>query len=137
MNLKELFSKYSHIIAYGVFGVLTTLANIVVYWIMAHVFHLGTMPSTLVAWVSAVLFAYVTNRKWVFHSEASGRKSILKELVSFFACRIATGVLDWVCMYVFVDVLHINDMFIKVSVNILVIILNYVASKLVIFKKKK
>ena len=137
MNLKELFCKYSHIIAYGVFGVLTTLVNIVVYWIMAHVFHLGTIPSTLVAWVSAVLFAYVTNRKWVFHSEASGRKSILKELVSFFAGRIATGVLDWVCMYVFVDVLHINDMFIKVSVNILVIILNYVASKLVIFKKKK
>ena len=137
MKLKELFYKNLHIVLYGVFGVLTTVVNIVVYWVMAHVIRIGTMPSTLIAWICAVLFAYVTNRKWVFHSKAIGKKEILGELISFFACRIATGVLDWVCMFVFVDILHINDIFIKISTNILVIVLNYVASKLVIFKTRK
>ena len=137
MKLKELFYKYLHVILYGVFGILTTITNIVVYWCMAHVLQVGTMPSTLTAWLCAVLFAYVTNRKWVFGSNAIGKKGVLEELLSFFACRIATGVLDWGCMFFFVDVLHINDIFIKISTNILVIVLNYVASKLVIFKKRK
>lgn len=137
MKLRELFYKYQHVVLYGIFGVLTTVTNIVTYWLMAHVFQLGTMPSTLIAWVTAVLFAYVTNRKWVFHSEAFGTENVLKELISFFVCRMATGVVDWAFMYVFVVLLHINDVFMKIVANILVIILNYIASKFVIFKTKK
>ena len=78
----------------------------------------------------------VTNRNWVFHSEASTRSEFIREFVSFFLCRLGTGVLDWVLMYVLVDRLHLNDLVVKISVNILVIILNYVASKLLIFRKK-
>ncbi len=135
-TVKALLAKYKDIVLYGIFGVLTTLVNIVSYWIMAHPLHMGTMISTVLAWVFSVLFAYFTNRRWVFHSKAVGTKAIVKEIVSFFACRIATGVVDWGCMFLFVEVLYFNDVVIKVLANILVIILNYVASKLIIFKQK-
>lgn len=132
-----LFAKYKDIIPYAFFGVLTTVVNMVVYWVAAHPLGLSVMVSTVIAWIAAVLFAYVTNRKWVFHSQAKGTKEIVQEIVSFFACRLATGVVDWACMFIFVDLLHFNDVIIKAAANVLVIILNYVASKLVIFKHKK
>lgn len=133
----KLFEKNKEIIPYVFFGVLTTIVNMVVYWIAAHHLVLPVMVSTVIAWIAAVLFAYVTNRKWVFHSQAEGIKEIAQEIVSFFACRLATGVADWACMFIFVDLLHFNDVIIKAAANVLVIILNYVASKLVIFKHKK
>lgn len=132
-----LIEKYKDIIPYAIFGVLTTIVNMVVYWLAAHPLGLSVMVSTVIAWIAAVLFAYVTNRKWVFHSQAQGTKEIVHEIVSFFACRLATGVVDWACMFIFVDLLHFNDVIIKAAANVLVIILNYVASKLVIFKHKK
>ena len=136
MKIKELMNRYRDLILYAFFGVCTTLVNMVVYWLCAHPLKMAVLPSTIIAWFMAVLFAYLTNRKWVFHSEASTRQEIRKEIVSFYSCRIATGVVDWVLMFVFVDLLHMNDMVIKVIANIVVIVLNYIASKLVIFKKK-
>lgn len=137
MNIEALYQKYKDIIPYGIFGVLTTLVNVIVYWTSARLLGLGVMPSTVIAWILAVLFAYITNRKWVFHSTAVTAAEIRKEIISFFVCRLATGVLDWACMFIFVDLLRLYDVAIKVLANILVIILNYVASRLVIFKKKK
>ena len=136
MNIEKLWDKYKDIIPYGVFGVLTTLVNIVSYWILAHPFDLSVMVSTVLAWILSVLFAYLTNRKWVFYSEASTREEIGKEIVSFFSCRLATGILDWACMFIFADLCGFNDVLIKCAANVLVIILNYVASKLVIFRHK-
>ena len=135
--MSDLCQKYRDVIPYLFFGVCTTVVNVVTYWAAAHIFHLNVMVSTVLAWILAVLFAYVTNRKWVFHSEASGRNDILKEIISFFSCRLATGFVDWFCMFLFVDVLAWNDVFVKTAANVLVIILNYVASKLLIFKKRK
>ena len=135
--LKELIQKYKDIIAYGIFGVLTTIINIVVYWAAAHLLHLDTVPATVIAWIAAVLGAYLTNRKWVFHSEASGSREILQEILRFFAARLATGIFDWVFMYVTVDRLGWNDVAMKVIANVVVIITNYVLSKLVVFRKKK
>ena len=133
---KKLYDKYRDMIPYMIFGVLTTLVNIAAYWLLAHPLGLSTVPSTVIAWVLAVLCAYVTNRKWVFHSEAKTRNEIIKEGVSFYLCRLGTGVLDWLGMYVMVDVLHWNDLIVKIAVNIVVIVLNYVASKLIVFRKK-
>ena len=136
MNFKELWEKYKDLIPYGIFGVLTTVVNVLVYALCAKTFGLSTVVSTAIAWVAAVLFAYITNRKWVFHSKATGAAAIVKEMVSFFVCRLLTGVLDIGIMKLFVDILGFNDVIVKVASNIIVIILNYVASKLVIFKKK-
>lgn len=137
MDFSKLLKNFRDLFPYLFFGVCTTLVNIAVYALCARLLGMPTVPSTIIAWIASVLFAYITNRKWVFHSSASGFSAITKEIVSFFACRLATGVIDWLCMFVFVDLLHFNDLVIKIAANILVIVLNYVASKLMIFKKKK
>ena len=133
--LKINVEVYKDAIPYIFFGVCTTLVNMIVYWLCAHVFLFSVMISTIVAWILSVLFAYVTNRKYVFHSVVNGLEEIAKEVISFFSCRLLTGGIDLLCMFVFVDVLQMNDLFIKVVANVLVIVLNYVASKLFIFKK--
>lgn len=136
MKFSELYKKYQDLIPYAVFGVLTTLVNLSSYWVISHILHAGVMTSTVIAWILSVLFAYITNRKWVFHSENTAFGAIVREVVSFFGCRLATGIIDWLCMFVFVEKLHFNDMVIKIAANVIVIICNYVASKLFIFKKQ-
>lgn len=136
MNLKVLYKKYKDIILYLFFGVCTTIINLIIYWLMAHPLKMGTTVSTLVAWFVAVIFAYVTNRKWVFHSKTNGRKEIFKEIGSFFTCRIGTGIVDWAIMLLFVDLIGFNDVIIKFFANVIVIILNYIASKFIIFNSK-
>ena len=133
MKIKEFIKKNINIFSYLFFGICTTIINVVVFWLMAHCLNWETLPSTIIAWLVAVLFAYITDRKWVFHSKDNG---IIKEMVSFFTCRLATGVVDWVIMIVFVDIIALNDILIKIISNLLVIIINYTASKYVIFRKK-
>ncbi len=128
-------NRFKDVIPYLFFGVCTTMTNIVVYWLCSHVLHLGTMPSTVTAWIISVLFAYITNRKWVFRSTAESFSEILRELSEFFLCRLATGFVDWGCMYIFAEKMGLNDVMIKTLANVLVIILNYIASKLIIFNK--
>jgi putative flippase GtrA len=131
--MKRLYEKYKDVIPYLFFGVCTTIVNVIVYWVAAHPLKSGVMLSTILAWLFAVLFAYITNRTWVFHSKANGISSIIKEIISFFACRLATGVVDWLCMWVFVDILGCQDVVVKAAANVVVIVLNYVASKVIIF----
>ena len=131
--MKQYIGKYRHYILYIIFGVLTTIVNIVTYY-FAHLL-LPVMPSTVIAWILAVLFAYVTNRQFVFESQAKTKQEIIKEIISFFSARLLTGLLDVAIMFVFVDCLKMNDMLIKVLSNIIVIVLNYVLSKLFVFRK--
>ena len=133
--IRKYWDKYKDVILYLIFGGLTTVVNIAVYWICVHILGTGVMFGTVAAWALAVLFAYLTNRTMVFHSSAAGAQAVLKEITSFFGCRLGTGVVDWVIMFVFVTVLHFNDMIVKIAANIIVIVLNYVLSKFVIFKK--
>ena len=135
--INTVYKKYKDILPYLFFGVCTTLVNVIVYWLLAHPANFKTMPSTVIAWLAAVLFAYLTNRQWVFHSNAVGLKPVLTEMFSFFLCRLATGIVDWACMLVFVDILGLHDVVIKFLANVLVIVLNYIASKRIIFKKDR
>ena len=134
--LRKVAEKYSDVIAYLIFGVLTTVINIAVYWAAARLLGMATVPATVIAWVAAVLFAYLTNRRWVFHSEASGPREIVPEILRFFAARLATGIFDWVFMYLTVDRFHWHDVAMKVIANIIVIIGNYVLSRTVVFRRK-
>lgn len=143
-KIMELYKKYKDIIMYIIFGVLTTLVNFCSFFILTklHLFgaELDTVINTTIAWFLSVAFAYFTNRKWVFESKVTGVKAILLEAWSFLACRIATGVMDVVIMYVFVDVCGMKSdtqqAAIKLMSNVLVIILNYVGSKLIVFRDK-
>ncbi len=132
----KIYNKHKKIINYLFFGVCTTIVNILSYYVLSHVLNLSIMFSTIIAWVLAVLFAYITNRKWVFTSKAKNSKDILLEIFDFFSCRLATGLIDILLMFIFVEKLQFNDVLIKIVANIVVIILNYVLSKLVIFKEK-
>lgn len=121
---KELF-------LYVVFGTLTTIVNIVVYFALEYV-GVNYIISNIIAWFLSVLFAYVTNRIWVFESKSP---NIMKEMVLFFSGRIFTGVLDTALLYLFVDILTLGNTFSKIAVEIIIIILNYLLSKLIVFKE--
>lgn len=135
-TLINLFIKNKSMILYILFGGLTTLVNIVAYHICYEVLLISNFLSTIIAWLFSVIFAYLTNRIFVFESKASGIEAWIQEILSFFGCRIATGVMDTVIMVVAVDYLHQNSMLWKVISNILVIVINYIASKYLIFKRK-
>lgn len=134
-TLIELFYKYKAPILYIVFGGITTVINIGAYWLCFDVLGISNDMSNIIAWVAAVLVAYITNKIWVFESKSAKLKTLAFEVFSFFSCRALTGVLDLAIMHVAVDMLHYPGVLFKVISNIIVIILNYVASKLFIFKK--
>lgn len=136
-QLKSLFLQYKELILYVFFGGLTTLVNWGGYWILADLLHVPYLWATAIAQILAILFAYITNRKWVFQSRAKGVAPVLWEMVRFFGCRAFSFVLDLGCMWVGVDLLHINDKVMKLLSNVVVIIVNYVFSKLIVFRKPK
>lgn len=135
-KIKDLLKKYKFIILYGIFGVLTTVINIVSYSLLFEVFGVSNVVSNIIAWILSVLFAFITNKLWVFDSKSLEFKLFLKELGNFTVCRLATGVLDLGIMFVGVDLLMGPAIILKVISNIIVIILNYIMSKLFVFKKK-
>lgn len=116
---------------YVVFGILTTIVNILSYLLFKECFCINYLISNIIAWFLSVLFAYITNRIWVFESK---NNNILKEISLFFGGRIFSGVLDTGLMYVFIELLAVSDLISKIVVQITVVIINYVLSKWIIFK---
>ncbi len=131
----NLVKKYKSFIAYAVFGVFTTVVNIVTYNICYSTIGMSNTLSNIFAWILAVTFAYLTNKAWVFESRSWAWEVLKREVPAFISCRIATGVMDIVIMYICVDIMQWHALLMKIMSNILVIILNYVFSKLIIFKK--
>lgn len=135
-KIKELFIKHKQIILYAIFGVLTTLVNIATYWICYNLCKIKNVPSNIIAWFIAVVFAFVTNKVSVFNRKTWDKNTIL-ETVYFFLGRIASGVLEVGMMYLFVDVLHLQELLFKTITTIIVIIINYFFSKFIVFKDRK
>ncbi len=133
-KIANLLSKYKNLILYAFFGVCTTAVNVVTYNIIYNRLQISNVISTIIAWVVAVIFAFITNKLFVFDSKSFVWSKLRYELVTFLTCRILTGVLDVGIMFVAVDFMNWNGTVWKIISNVLVIILNYVASKLVIFK---
>ncbi len=133
----ELLKKYRDVISYLIFGGLTTVINVVIYAVLYNYLGAPNLVSTFIAWLVSVVFAFVTNKLFVFESTSWKLQTALYELVTFFGCRILTGILDMVIMYLAVDVMGWNGTLWKLLSNVLVIILNYIASKLLIFKRKE
>lgn len=134
-RIAGLLKKHKEIILYLVFGGLTTLVNYTTYLVFSRLLGCSVVVSTILSWFVAVLFAYITNKIWVFESTGIETEALFKEAASFFTARAFSGVLDLGIMALFVDVLHFNDLVIKILSNIVVVIINYVLSKCWIFKK--
>lgn len=135
-KIKALYEKYRSIILYLFYGGCTTVINIVCYYILYQVLSWPNVTSTIIAWIVSVVFAFVTNRLFVFGQKDNTLRRWARDFVSFVGCRLATGVMDVVIMYLAVDLMHWNSLLWKVISNVLVIILNYIASKYFIFKEK-
>lgn len=133
----ELFKKHKEAILYLVFGGLTTLVNIVTYTLLYYLAGVSNSMSNVYAWILSVVFAYITNKLFVFENKSFAMPKLLVEIGSFFSCRLLTGLLDIGIMFLFVDVLAWHALLMKILSNIIVIILNYIASKFIIFKKGK
>ena len=143
-KIQTLCKKHREALSYLFFGGLTTLVNIVAYWLLART-GLSTAWANGIALALSILFAYFTNRRWVFESRARGMAA-WREFGKFIACRLGTGVLDQIIMIVGVDLLgpmlvpdsgmELWGLAVKVLSNILVIILNYVFSNVFIFVRK-
>lgn len=138
--IKEYYEKYKEVIKYLIFGVLTTVVNFVAYYLFIYLFKTSEgmygLVSNILANVVAILFAYFTNRNFVFESKSVGFKAITREIVSFFACRIFSMVIDALIYFVGCTLLKMPDFIVKFIGQVVVIILNYVFSKLIVFKKK-
>ena len=135
--LIEKINKYRAFIYYVIFGVLTTAINIVTYAVCYEHLHIANVPSNILAWTFAVAFAFITNKLWVFGSKNMSLRTILNELWKFITARLAVGLVDLAIMYVAVDICHGPGVVFKVIAGIVTIILNFVLSKLVVFRKAK
>ncbi len=131
----KVFNKET--VRYLIFGVLTTIVNLATFNFCDKWLHFSTALSTTLAWITGVLFAYVTNKLFVFESKTDSAKALIKEASLFFGARFLTYIIDLVCMIVMVDWLHWSGGLSKILDNIIVLVLNYVFSKLFIFTKKE
>ncbi len=138
----KLYKKYEEIINYLIFGVLTTLVSLITKWGLLYTIldptnSLELQISIIISWICSVSFAYVTNRLYVFKSE---NKGILKEIVSFFGARLLTLGIEMLIMWLFVTYLKMNSdimVFIwTIATQFIIIVLNYIFSKLIVFRKK-
>ncbi len=133
----ELIKKFlnKETINYLIFGVLTTLINIISYKLCTKI-NINYITSTIIAWILAVAFAYITNKLYVFESKSFEMSLVIKEVVSFVLARLFSGVCDLLFMILAVEVLNINDFIAKIFTNVFVVIINYILSKMFIFKNK-
>lgn len=135
-KLKALYARYRETVNYLIFGVATTAVNFVVYGALVY-FGMYYLTAQVIAWIAAVVFAYVTNRIWVFESRRSGVRAIAAEFASFTASRLFSFGVETLLLWLMVDVLHLSEMFAKIPVAVITVVLNYVTGKLLVFRKKK
>lgn len=138
-RIKELYKKYKELINYLIFGVLTTVISLAVYYLSIFTFlnpdiAIQLQIANIISWIAGVTFAYFTNRKFVFESTTTNK---LQEATRFVSSRVTTLLLDMFIMWLFVTILHFNNRIMKVVSQVLVIVGNYILSKLLVFKNNK
>lgn len=137
-KIRELFIKYEEVIRYLIIGVLTTIVSLLTYYVLTFtIFNsnntLELQITNIISWIISVTFAYFTNRKYVFKLK---EKKSIKEVIKFYLSRLATLFIDMLLMQIFVIRLKLNDKIIKLIVQFIVIVLNYIFSKFLVFKSK-
>lgn len=129
-NLKEIF-------LYILFGVLTTIVSISLFYLFHRIWNWNEHISNILSWICAVLFAFFTNRIWVFEQSTQGFLSFIRQMTSFFGGRLFTLGLEEGIILIFITMLHYNSMLVKTTAQIIVIVANYFISKLVVFREKE
>ncbi len=138
--IRKYYEKYKEVIKYLFFGVLTTAVNFITYYVLVFICKteegaIGAICN-VTAIIVSILFAYITNKKFVFESKVSGTKEIIKEMFSFFSCRVVSLIVDMIIYLIGCTLMRLPSFIVKMFSQVVVIVLNYVFSKLIIFKKK-
>lgn len=136
-KIRSLIGKYWNPLVYLFFGALTTLVNFAVYFLLYNLLSVSATLSNVIAWAVAVVVAYLTNKPFVFHSHDWTLRVVFPEFAKFLGCRIGSGALETGIIWLTVDILAFDGNWIKIIVSVLVVILNYIASKLIVFRKNK
>ena len=134
-KIKNLVQKYWDILSYLFFGGLTTAVNYVVYLPCYNWLGFSAAASNAIAWAVAVAFAYLTNKPFVFKSHDWSLKTVGPELTKFIGCRVGSGLLETALLFLTVDWLGWNGNVMKLILAVVVVLLNYIGSKLIVFKK--
>lgn len=135
--IKKLYARHKDVLLYLIFGVLTTGVNYIVYYPLYNIAGISATCSTIIAWFCAVIFAFLTNKPIVFSSTDWRIQTVLSELWKFFAGRVASGATETLIMYLAVEVAQLDGNIVKLVASILVVIMNYFASKLFVFNKNQ
>ena len=142
-NLIELIKKYKEIIMYLIFGVATTGVNWIIYIVLVNIIKADMTLANAIAWVGAVAFAYVTNKIYVFESHTTGVMETIREIIAFFGARVLSGIVEIVgpsllfSLGMNQSILGVRGFAAKIVVSVVVVIMNYVLSKLLVFRKGK
>lgn len=135
-KILELLRKYQDILAYLVFGVLTTVVNFFVYYPLTNLLSMNATLANVIAWAVSVAFAFLTNKPFVFKSNDWSASVVIQELSMFIGTRVGSGALETAMIFLLVDCLSLDGNIVKIAVSGLVVIINYVGSKLLVFRKK-
>ncbi len=134
-KLRSVLLRYKDMLLYLVFGVLTTAVNYLVYYPLYNLLGISAAVSNMAAWIVAVLFAFATNKPFVFKSNDWSLKTLWTEFYKFLLCRVGSGVLETLFLLVTVDILKLGGNIMKLIISVVVVVLNYIASRLFVFKK--
>lgn len=129
------YHRYKEILLYLFFGGLTTLLSIILFWVFTVPLGMSALSGNVIDWIICVLFAYFTNRTWVFKDKAKDSKGILREALTFAGGRLGTLAMEELVLFVGINLLSINSLAVKVFAQFLVVVGNYVISKWFVFKK--
>jgi putative flippase GtrA len=132
-----IWNRYREGILYLFFGELTFFLAVLVYFVADTLLGIDPLAANIISWISGVTFSFFTTRKWVFCSETSGIRKLLGQMAVFAGARIATLLLQEVLIFIFVTRLKFISILVKLATEVINIILNYLASKFLIFKKKQ
>ncbi len=130
-----LYKKYGYMALYAFFGFLTTIVNLAAYLFFSKYVGIDILLGNAAAFVIACIFAYWTNRRFVFKSKAKG-SGIFKEFSSFMVFRLSGVVIETAILFVFVHLIKLNDVYVKLVSNLIVIAINFLGSRFVVFKHK-
>jgi putative flippase GtrA len=136
-RIKEIWNRHRDILLYLFFGGLTTLVNFIIYLPLYHLCALPASISNIIAWIGAVIFAFLTNKPFVFHSNDWSMHVVVPEFTKFVGCRVGSGIFETIIIWLTVDILAFNGNLVKILVSVMVVILNYIASKWIVFSKKQ
>lgn len=135
-RLEPFYKKHKAVLLYLFFGGLTTVISIAVFWLFRRPLGLNELVANVISWLAAVLFAFVTNRVWVFRSPTKTAGEFVRQMGSFYGGRVVTLLIEEALLGIFITWLRFPDMPVKIAAQVVVIVLNYFISKLFVFKKR-